>query len=282
MAGVLEGITVLDLAQNWAGPGVSMYLADHGAEVIKVEPPGGDAARGWGVSPVLQGTSKSFLAINRNKRSIAIDLKAPDGLQLFYDLVRTADVLVINVRPAVAHRLGVGALEHLEHENPSRTQDLREKRRDRLEQRLLARPVRGPHAGELGGGVAEHDVRPGAELGEEPRGERGVREVALERDHVRLPGRRLERGEVDADHATARPDDAARQLEPAAGPAAEIHHAIAGAQAAVRRLDLLELVGGSRGEPLALGPAVEGVLALVARDQDRAAMARRTFTSVFG
>src|SRR5437773_4059315 len=77
MAGVLEGITVLDLAQNWAGPGVSMYLADQGASVIKVEPPGGDAARGWGVSPLLTGTSKSFIAINRNKRSIALDLKEP-------------------------------------------------------------------------------------------------------------------------------------------------------------------------------------------------------------
>lgn len=117
MAGVLEGITVLDLAQNWAGPGVSMYLADQGAEVIKIEPPGGDAARGWGVSPVLQGTSKSFLAINRNKRSIAIDLKTAEGLQLFYDLVKKADVLVLNVRPVVATRLGIG-YEKLAEINP--------------------------------------------------------------------------------------------------------------------------------------------------------------------
>jgi formyl-CoA transferase len=75
-----------------------MYLGDQGAEVIKVEPLGGDAARGWGVSPLLTGTSKSFLAINRNKRGIAVDLRQPDGQKLVHQLVKDADVVVVNIR----------------------------------------------------------------------------------------------------------------------------------------------------------------------------------------
>lgn len=107
MAGVLEGLKVIDLAQNYAGPGVSMYLADQGADVIKVEPPGGDATRAWGPSPLLKGTAKGFLAVNRNKRSIAVDLTQPEGRAFVHGLIRTADVAIVNLRPNAAERLGI-------------------------------------------------------------------------------------------------------------------------------------------------------------------------------
>lgn len=107
MAGVLDGLTVLDLAQNYAGPGVSMYLADQGANVIKVEPPGGDATRAWGPSPLLRGTAKGFLAVNRNKRSVSVDLTQPEGRKFVHELVRTADVAIVNLRADAAMRLGI-------------------------------------------------------------------------------------------------------------------------------------------------------------------------------
>lgn len=105
MAGVLEG--VLELAQGWAGRGTAMYLADQGADVIKIEPLGGDMGRGWYPSPVLEGTSRSFLAINRNNRGFAVDLTQAEGKQIVYDLLPRADVLVSNLRPQAAERLGM-------------------------------------------------------------------------------------------------------------------------------------------------------------------------------
>lgn len=107
MPGVLEGLRVIDLAQGWAGPGASMYLGDQGADVLKVEPLGGDMARGWYPSPALHGTSRSFLAINRNKRGMAVDLAQPAGKQIFDNLIQKADVLIVNLRPGAAGRLGV-------------------------------------------------------------------------------------------------------------------------------------------------------------------------------
>ena len=107
MSGVLEGIRVVEVAQGWAGPATTMYLADQGADVIKVEPPGGDLARGWYPSPRLRGTSRSSLAVNRGKRSIALDLTTADARRIAQDLARRADVLVVNLDPARARRLGV-------------------------------------------------------------------------------------------------------------------------------------------------------------------------------
>ena len=89
---------VLELANYIAGPYCGMVLADYGAEVIKVENPhGGDFSRL--TSPFVQGESAGFMALNRNKKSVALDLKAPRGREIFLDLVGTADVLVENFRP---------------------------------------------------------------------------------------------------------------------------------------------------------------------------------------
>ncbi len=103
----LSGIRVLDLSQMWAGPGAGLYLADHGAEVIKVEPLHGDEARRTLTQPpVAGGESRAFLALNRNKRGIALDIRHPRGREVVRDLVHRADVLIHNFRPGVAERLG--------------------------------------------------------------------------------------------------------------------------------------------------------------------------------
>ena len=105
--GALHGVRVIEVAQGWAAPAAAMYLADQGADVIKVESPVGDMARGWYPSPALRGTSRSFLAVNRNKRGIALDLRSPEGQRVAHDLVREADVVVVNLDTASAERLGV-------------------------------------------------------------------------------------------------------------------------------------------------------------------------------
>src|SRR5512145_1361366 len=102
----LEGIRVVDQTQVMAGPFCSMLLADMGAEVIKVEPPGGEHMR-HGELEIAPGVAASFLAVNRNKRSLTLDLKQPDGVETLKALARTADVLVENYRPGVAARLGI-------------------------------------------------------------------------------------------------------------------------------------------------------------------------------
>jgi len=102
----LEGIRVLELANYIAGPYCGMVLADYGAEVIKVENPrGGDFSRL--TSPFVEGESAGFMALNRNKKSVALDLKAPRCREIFLDLVRTADVLVENFRPGTMADLGI-------------------------------------------------------------------------------------------------------------------------------------------------------------------------------
>ena len=104
----LEGIRVLDLSQVMAGPYCCMLLGDMGADVIKVEPPGaGDQARKSMEYRLKGDDSPGFLALNRNKRSIALNLKSPAGQGVLRELVKTADVLVENGRPGVAARLGV-------------------------------------------------------------------------------------------------------------------------------------------------------------------------------
>ncbi len=104
---LFEGIRVLDLSRMLAGPYGSLLLADLGAEVIKVEEPdGGDPIRGMGPPFLPDGESAYFLAINRSKKSIALDLTKEMGREVFYDLVRESDVVLENFRPGVMERLG--------------------------------------------------------------------------------------------------------------------------------------------------------------------------------
>jgi crotonobetainyl-CoA:carnitine CoA-transferase CaiB-like acyl-CoA transferase len=103
----LDGITVLDLTRVLSGPYCTMLLADMGARVIKVEQPGkGDDTRAWG-PPFLEGESAYFLSINRNKESVTLDFKHPDGRALLEQLIAKADVLVENFRPGTLTRLGL-------------------------------------------------------------------------------------------------------------------------------------------------------------------------------
>ncbi len=106
MRAALDGIRVIDQTQVMAGPACSMLLADMGADVIKVEPPEGEASRTQGLE-LAPGVSAAFVAINRNKRSVSLDLKKPEGVAILKKLVVTADILVENYRPEVAKRLGV-------------------------------------------------------------------------------------------------------------------------------------------------------------------------------
>ncbi|HEX7126572.1 MAG TPA: CoA transferase [Thermodesulfobacteriota bacterium] len=112
----LEGIRVVDLTQAMAGPFCTMNLADMGADVVKVEPPGGEEGRRPGVVQ-RNGHSGAFLAVNRNKRSLAVDLKRPEGVEVLHRLAARSDVLVQNYRPGVVDRLGVG-YETLRRVNP--------------------------------------------------------------------------------------------------------------------------------------------------------------------
>ena len=105
MTTALHGLRVLDQTQVMAGPFCSMLLADMGADVVKIEPPDGEHTRRE--MQIAPGVSASFLAVNRNKRSLVLDLKQPDGVAVLKRLVATADVLVENYRPGVAARLGV-------------------------------------------------------------------------------------------------------------------------------------------------------------------------------
>jgi crotonobetainyl-CoA:carnitine CoA-transferase CaiB-like acyl-CoA transferase len=107
-AGPLEGIRVLDLPRFMAGPFGTAMLADYGADVIKVESPGeGDGARAWG-PPFAGGESIYFLSVNRNKRSVTLNLRHPEGVALFLKLADRADVLVENFTPGTMSRLGIG------------------------------------------------------------------------------------------------------------------------------------------------------------------------------
>ncbi|MXY38710.1 MAG: CoA transferase [Rhodospirillaceae bacterium] len=107
MSGPYEGIRIVDLSAMLSGPWAASILGDQGADVIKVEPPGrGDHTRAFGNR--RGGLSSAFLNINRNKRSITLDLKKPGGRDLLLKIARTADVFVQNFRPGVVERLGVG------------------------------------------------------------------------------------------------------------------------------------------------------------------------------
>ena len=112
----LEGVRVLDLTQAYSGPFCTMQLADHGAEVIKIEKPGvGDQTRYW--APMRNGHSGYYSYINRNKIGLSLDLKKPEAKQVFLDLVKTADVVVENFKVGVMDKLGLG-YEVLKEINP--------------------------------------------------------------------------------------------------------------------------------------------------------------------
>ncbi len=106
MKGPLSGLLVADFSRILAGPYATMLLADLGADVVKVESPGGDDTRSW-QPPVRDGISTYYLAVNRNKRSIALDLKDPSDLAAAQELARRADVLVENFRPGGLARFGL-------------------------------------------------------------------------------------------------------------------------------------------------------------------------------
>ena len=119
-AGPLAGLRVIDLSTVLAGPYATMVLADLGADVVKVEPPEGDATRGWGPPWVGDERAKTrtaayYLAVNRNKRSVRLDLRQPDGAEVLRRLLTDADVFIENLRPGSLARLGFddGALRDL-------------------------------------------------------------------------------------------------------------------------------------------------------------------------
>ncbi|MBA2377911.1 MAG: CoA transferase [Actinomycetota bacterium] len=113
----LEGVKVLDLSRVLAGPYATMLLADLGADVIKVEhPERGDDTRGWG-PPFVGGESAYFLSVNRNKRSIVVDLKSEEGFERVKKLASTADVLIENMKRGTLEKLGLG-YEALKETNP--------------------------------------------------------------------------------------------------------------------------------------------------------------------
>jgi crotonobetainyl-CoA:carnitine CoA-transferase CaiB-like acyl-CoA transferase len=114
--GALEGIRILDLSRVLAGPFCTMMLADLGAEVIKIEiPQKGDDSRNFG--PFVNGESGYFMNVNRNKKGVTLNLKKPEGRQIFLDMVKEADMVVENYRPGVMEKLGVG-YEVLKEINP--------------------------------------------------------------------------------------------------------------------------------------------------------------------
>jgi crotonobetainyl-CoA:carnitine CoA-transferase CaiB-like acyl-CoA transferase len=106
MPGALDGVRVLDLTTMVAGPVATMMLADQGADVIKVESPHGDLMRHF--SRGRNGMNAGFLSCNRNKRSLAVDLKSAEGLEIVKKLIATAQVFVHNFRPGIADRMGLG------------------------------------------------------------------------------------------------------------------------------------------------------------------------------
>ena len=113
----LEGVKVLDLSRYLPGPFCTQILADFGAEVVKVEDPrGGDLGRS--LTPLINGQSARFYTVNRNKKSITLDLRKPEGKEIFKKLVKDYDVVVDQFRPGVMNKLGVG-YEVLQQVNPS-------------------------------------------------------------------------------------------------------------------------------------------------------------------
>ncbi|CAB3937128.1 CaiB/BaiF CoA transferase family protein [Achromobacter insolitus] len=106
-AGALAGCKVIDLSRVLGGPYCTQILADHGADVLKIEPPGGDETRGWG-PPFLGDTASYFIGVNRNKDGMTLDLSQPAGQELLRHLLADADVLVENFKPGTLEKWGLG------------------------------------------------------------------------------------------------------------------------------------------------------------------------------
>ncbi len=113
----LAGVRVIDLSRVLGGPYCTQILGDHGADVIKVEPPQGDETRGWG-PPFVDGSAAYFAGANRNKRGIALDLSLPSGRDLLLNLLSGADVLVENFKPGTLERWGIGYEQTLARQFP--------------------------------------------------------------------------------------------------------------------------------------------------------------------
>jgi crotonobetainyl-CoA:carnitine CoA-transferase CaiB-like acyl-CoA transferase len=106
MTAPLAGIRILDLSVSVAGPFSSMLLADLGAEVVKIEPPSGDISRKWGPPFVEENSSAYFYALNRNKKSITLDLKSAEDKRTLTSLIKKSDILIESFRPGVMTKLG--------------------------------------------------------------------------------------------------------------------------------------------------------------------------------
>lgn len=106
-AGALAGCKVIDLSRVLGGPYCTQILADHGADVLKIEPPGGDETRGWG-PPFLGDTASYFVGVNRNKDGMTLDLSQPAGQELLRHFLADADVLVENFKPGTLEKWGLG------------------------------------------------------------------------------------------------------------------------------------------------------------------------------
>jgi len=114
---MLEGIKILDLSRALAGPYCTMLLGDMGADVIKIERPGkGDDSRAWG-PPFIEGESAYFLSVNRNKKSITLNLKSKKGKEILFKLIKISDVLIETNRPGVMEKLGL-SFEEVKKINP--------------------------------------------------------------------------------------------------------------------------------------------------------------------
>lgn len=111
-SGALAGLKVIDLSRVLGGPSCTQMLGDHGADVIKVEPPQGDETRGWG-PPFQDDAASYFIGVNRNKRGVALDLSRPEGREVLFRLLDGADVLVENFKTGTLERWGMGYEEVL-------------------------------------------------------------------------------------------------------------------------------------------------------------------------
>ena len=116
--GALDGLKVIDLSRVLGGPYCGQMLADHGAEVIKVEPPQGDETRLWGPPFDQDGISAYFSGINRNKRAIALDLSKPEGRDVLLKLLEQADVLIDNFKTGTMEKWGIGYADTLSKKFP--------------------------------------------------------------------------------------------------------------------------------------------------------------------
>ena len=107
MKKALEGIKVVDLTSALNGPFCTMMMADYGAEVLKIEPVNGEQCRSWGPIDEESGESGFFCYVNRNKKGATLNLKSEKGREMFFELVKDADVLVENYKGGVTERLGI-------------------------------------------------------------------------------------------------------------------------------------------------------------------------------